>query len=254
MRAHRRIARRSGAVVNVGLRWARGGLHPAGGDAKTRAVRRSFAGSGPIPASICAVSMAALVLSFAAVAHADDMVAEDRPGEVPSRPEKRESAYKPPPSVRLPTIVGGLAFTAGFWGAGAGTAYLFPDAPSISYLNRPVIGPWQAVYHHGCGGSCEWTDYLATVWYVFDGLAQAGGIGIALQGLLIPTASYGAGGSPPPSAPAPRSPGPRRDDDAPPPASAPAGTPAPAPGPLFYLPRPIPIGHGGLGLGLGGTF
>lgn len=197
-----------------------------------------------------ALSAAVGVLGRAAPARADEPTAtEDRPGEVPSRPERRESAYKPPPSVRFPTIFGGLAFTAGFWGVGAATAYLLPDAPGVKYLNRPVIGPWQAVYHKRCDGDCAWTDYVSTIWYVFDGLAQAGGLAVAFQGIILPTASYGAGATPPPSR-APSAPGPRRDDA--PPSGAP-GTPPPS-GPLFYLPRPIPIGQGGFGVGIGGTF
>lgn len=202
-----------------------------------------------VPAAL-ALSAGLGVLTQSAAAAADEPVADDRPGEVPSRPERRESAYKPPPSVRVPTILGGLAFTAGFWGVGAGTAYLLPDAPAVKYLNRPVIGPWQAVYHKRCDGDCAWTDYVATVWYIFDGLAQAGGLAVAFQGLILPTATYGGGGTAPPPSRSPSAPGPRRDDA--PPSGAPA-TPPPS-GPLFYLPRPVPIGQGGFGLGIGGTF
>jgi hypothetical protein len=227
-------------------------LHPDHDEDKTRAVRRSFA------RSLLAAGLSVSALSLAPrAAHAQEAAPDDRPGEVPSRPEKRESVYKPPSSVRLPTIIGGLAFTAGFWGAGAGTAYLVPDAPSISYLNRPVIGPWQAIYHKSCNGSCGVGDYFATFWYIFDGLAQAGGLGIALQGLLVPTANYGPGGTPVPSQSRPA--GPRRpvDDDGPAPTSpGPGSSPATPPptGPLFYLPRPMPVGQGGFGVGMGGTF
>lgn len=222
-------------------------LHPAWRARKTRVVRR-FA-LLPLAAPLSALLA---VSAWSPPALADDPPGEDRPGEVPSRPEKRESEYKPPPSVRLPTVLGGLAFTAAFWGAGAGTAYLLPDAPAISYLNRPVIGPWQAIYHHSCGGGCAWTDYVATVWYVFDGLAQAGGLGVAFQGLIVSTASYGQG-DPPPRPRGPGTPGPRREE-APGPSPAPLpASPTPA-GPLFYLPRPVPIGQGGIGLGVGGAF
>ena len=203
----------------------------------------------PVFTAALALTAALAVLSQSRPARADDPVGDDRPGEVPSRPEKRESGYKPPPSVRLPTVIGGLAFTAGFWGAGVGTAYLLPDAPGVKYLNRPVIGPWQAVYNKRCDGGCEWTDYVATIWYIFDGLAQAGGIGVALEGLFVPTATY-AGGATPPATRSPSAPGPRRDDG---PAPSAPGTPAPT-GPLFYLPRPVPIGQGGFGIGIGGTF
>lgn len=235
-------------------------LHPEHDEDKTRAVRRSLASASPVPATLitlAAGASAALLLLTPSLARADEPAADDRPGEVPSRPERQESIYKPPSSVRLPTIIGGLAFTAGFWGAGAGTAYLVPDAPAISYLNRPVIGPWQAIYHKSCDGSCGVGDYFATFWYIFDGLAQAGGIGVALQGLLLPTANYGAG-TPLPTPTPSRSRGPARpsDDDRSSPAPSPGGSPGTPPptGPLFYLPRPVPIGQGGFGIGVGGTF
>lgn len=184
-------------------------------------------------------SALALVLLLSGAAQAD---------EAPSRPEKRESDEKPPRSVRLPTVIGGLGLTAGFWALNSGTSYVFPDGGGMTQLRVPVAGPWMAIASNRCpDDGCDAAFYFRTFYFVFSGLAQAGGLGVALESLLIPTAAPGA------VRPLPR-PGPTAPtEDAP--DSPPPATDSPAPSkPLFFLPQPLSFGKGSFGIGLGGMF
>jgi hypothetical protein len=172
--------------------------------------------------------------------------------EAPTRPEQHESDFKPPSSVRLPTIVGGLGLTAAFWGLGAGSSYVWKEPAGMTNLRAPIVGPWLALSHQACADDgCGVTDVARATWFVLDGLAQAGGLVVALEGLLIPTRS---GVDAVPVTPRPSI---RTREKAPPGSPAPAddapATPPPA-GPLFFIPRPITIGKGGVGVGVGGIF
>ena len=185
-----------------------------------------------------AIAVAGLLAATATTARAD---------EAPTRPDKRESDAYPPSSVRLPTFFGGLAFTAGWWGLNYATYSMFPDASGFRELRTPVIGPWQAIHANSCDADgCGFFHYFNYVYFGLSGLAQAGGLGIALESMLVPTSRGGA--------PAPRTP--RPTPASPPPDGEPATTPpAEAPSkPLFYLPQPIIMGKSGWGVGLSGAF
>jgi hypothetical protein len=180
------------------------------------------------------------------IARADDM---------PTRPERRESTHRPPPSVRVPGFIGGMAFAAGWWGIAAGTSYAWDTEPGMKRLRVPVVGPWMALRENSCQGSCTFSYYLRSFWFIFDGLAQAGGLGVALSSVLISTepapARIPTGNSPGPVAPAgdPSRPAPATPRD---PGTTPA---APAPGKdLYWIPRPMPVGQNGFGLGVFGSF
>jgi hypothetical protein len=188
-----------------------------------------------------AVSRSALVLAMllSGAAQAD---------EAPTRPEKRESDEKPPPSVRLPTLLGGLGLTAGFWALNTGSSYVFPDSSGMTQLRIPVAGPWMGLANNHCpDDGCDAGFYFRTFYFIFSGIAQAGGIGVALESILVPTAAPGAVRAlprPGPTGPTEEAP------DSPPPA-----TDSPPPNkPLFFLPQPISFGKGSFGLGIGGLF
>ncbi|RYE85140.1 MAG: hypothetical protein EOO75_17285 [Myxococcales bacterium] len=174
--------------------------------------------------------------------------------DVPVRPERNESNDRPPSTIRLPLVLGGLGFTAGIWGVNAGSAALSPDSPGFKYLRIPVVGPWLGLANNDCSGSCEFINYFNIVYFTVSGLAQAGGIGIALESLFTPTRAPGE--RPIRSVtPAPASPGPEGAPTGPAPAPAPTGPVEKRPsGPLFYLPMPITIGQGGAGVMFGGAF
>ena len=174
--------------------------------------------------------------------------------DVPARPERLESAEKPPRRIRSSLVLGGLGFTAGFWALNAGSSYMFPDQPGFDRLRMPVIGPWQALASNDCNGSCGFINYFNYVYFTLSGLAQAGGLGLVIEALVTPTADPNAPRRPVPAAP----PGPRAPEAAPPGEPPPAGAPSPGPAgpskPLFFLPMPSPVGQSGVGLSFGGLF
>lgn len=157
--------------------------------------------------------------------------------------EQPERAY-PPPVARY-NLVGAGLLTTGFWyGSAAGLSYAFPDAPGAKDLRIPVAGPWLAIAHNGCAPgepdcSKVWVA-IRTILTAIDGLGQAAGIAIALEGIFLPTQEVTASG-----APARPRPGP---------SPAPA-TPTEPEGPgLFYVPKPTVVGESGVGVGWGGVF
>lgn len=153
---------------------------------------------------------------------------------------------KPPSSTRWKLVLGGLGTSAAFYAAVQPFSYSWPDAPGVRDLRVPIAGPWMALANNGCSGD---EPDCSTAWRIFrgffeilDGLGQAGGLGIALEGLFVPTS--------PDLAPQPSRPG------APRPAPNPNGEPATPSEPrnLFYLPRPIVVGKQGFGFGVAGIF
>ena len=156
---------------------------------------------------------------------------------------KVEPPNYPPPSTRWAVAGVGLAATGVFYGMGAGLSYAYPDVPGMTDLRKPIIGPWLAVAHSGCGNGSDCTDLLLamrTVLMVLDGAAQAGSLAVVLEGLFLPTQE-------PPPAPPGASPSKRT---APPPKPAPGGSEKN----LFFVPGPMTVGSGGVGLSVVGRF
>ena len=151
--------------------------------------------------AVCSRAAFGLTLLSGAIALAD---------EAPTRPEQHESDALPPSRVRLPLILGGLAFSAGVWGLNTGTSYLYPNAPGLPQLRVPIVGPWMALAHNNCndaailGQSCGAFYYVNAIYFVLSGIAQASGLGVALEGILVPTGQNT--GSPKAPRPAPSSP------------------------------------------------
>jgi len=130
-----------------------------------------------------ALSVFALTAGLAGVARADGPETE-APAVTKSTPEPERY---PPSSVRLPLILGGIGFSAAAYGASALSAYGWPDAPGVRSLNIPIAGPWLALANNRCPDNepdCGAILYLRGALEVVSGLAQLGGLGIALEGLV----------------------------------------------------------------------
>ena len=154
----------------------------------------------------------------------------------------------PPPSTRWMVAGVGLAATAAFYGGALAASYAYPDVPGMTDLRKPFVGPWIGIVHNGCPATepdCS-TALVAvrTVLMALDGVAQAGSLGIILEGLFMPTQVAAAPAAAPP-----------REPSAPPP-STPPTTPSPGNGDknLFFVPTPMTVGVRGIGLGVVGRF
>ncbi|MBI4704226.1 MAG: hypothetical protein HY744_24210 [Deltaproteobacteria bacterium] len=96
----------------------------------------------------------------------------------------------PPSSVRTPVLAGGIVVAGGAYAAGAACASTWDDVPGAGVLLVPVVGPWISLAELGCAPDdpgCDAALVLRTVLTVLDGLAQAGGLGLALEGAFMTT-------------------------------------------------------------------
>ncbi len=118
---------------------------------------------------------------------------------------------QPPDGTRARVLITGAALTVGWYGAGVGTSYLWPDAKNARDLRIPVAGPWMALGDVGCSSketkaTCsDGIVVLRTTLAVLSGIGQAGGLLAILEGLFLDTGNAG-GNSPvaPPQGDAPR--------------------------------------------------
>ncbi len=158
-------------------------------------------------------------------AHAEEPGA---PSVATSLPPAPPAAEQPPPGARTTHIVAGAATTVISYGLALGTSFLLEpkDFNGAKDLRIPLAGPWMALGKTGCPTStpdCSTvTLVIGAILTVFDGVTQAGGLGIIGEGLFLNTSS---------SAPAPRK----------------------AEGPVVRA-VPLNFGKDGVGLGVVGTF
>ena len=131
---------------------------------------------------VVAVGVACAVLGLTAAAPVWAQQADEPEDVLPKR--------YPPTSVRWKLISGGLALT----GLAYGTAYLcastWPDAPGADSLKIPVAGPWIALADSGCAADdpdCGFLKYFRGFLTIIDGFVQAGGLGIAGEGIFMTT-------------------------------------------------------------------
>lgn len=168
-----------------------------------------------------------------------------------------EAVY-PPPSTRYNLIGAGILTTGAWYGAAAGMSYAFPDAPGARDLRTPVVGPWLAIANNGCPPNepdCSRAWVVArTILTAIDGIGQAAGLGLILEGVFLPTQEPAARAAPPAKRPTRRLPPSQLDDDDDDEVEEPTPSTEPPPGPLFYLPAPTVVGSSGVGLTLGGIF
>jgi hypothetical protein len=201
-----------------------------------------------------AAQCAALVLFLGARAQAEEPEAQETEKGPTSKAAAlkldtaKEPAY-PPPYSRWAVIGVGLATTAVSYGAAAGMSYAFPDAPGAMDLRKPIIGPWLAIAHNGCAVA---EPECSQVWIVMrsvaeaiGGLAQAGGLLVAMEGVFMPTQyareapkrNAPQGPTEPPSSDPPKSDPPKSNDKN-----------------LFWIPTPMALGPAGVGVGVVGRF
>lgn len=162
---------------------------------------------------------AVVLVTAAAPARADDTDKEkEKPGAADSAEKAAEIAsHYPPPSTRIKVIAAGAFVTAAAWGFSFALAQGWPDRPCVitnagsvypgsdplhpTYCTSgppgmtqfawPVIGPWIALAKSACpvdDVNCNAAGpILRGVGYVVDGVVQAAGVGLMLQGLFMKT-------------------------------------------------------------------
>lgn len=162
-------------------------------------------------------------LTFGSVAHAE----EPLPSETAAPAAAPPPADVPPPAARTNAIVAGIATTAVAYGLALSASLLVEerDFRGAKELRIPVAGPWLSLAKTGCPESdpdCSTAPLvIGAILTIFDGVAQAGGLGIIGEGLFLRTSS---------------------------------GRPAQkAEGPTVRA-VPLNFGKGGVGLGVLGTF
>ncbi len=105
-------------------------------------------------------------------------------------PDEVEAMRYPPSSVRFGLVGGGLVALGIPYGIGALCASAWDDVPGSEWLYAPVIGPWVAFVKNDCApddSGCGAIMVMRGVLYVLGGLAQAGGVGLLGEGLLMTT-------------------------------------------------------------------
>lgn len=153
----------------------------------------------------------------------------------------------PPPSTRWKLVLGGVGTTAAFYALAQPFSYAWPDAPGGRDLRIPVAGPWIAIKNNGCAEDnpdCSrlwvWTRGILTA---LDGLGQAGGLLIALEGVFLTTSEDAPVTETPPGSPRRR---PTRPEESP--------KQEPPERNLFIAPAPMGVGDSGVGISISGFF
>jgi len=96
----------------------------------------------------------------------------------------------PPPSTRGKLLFAGVATTAAWYGLALGSSYAWPDTVGANDLRIPVAGPWMALSHSGCGNVSDCSTVIVVLRAIattLDGIGQATGLGLAAEGLFLPT-------------------------------------------------------------------
>lgn len=130
-------------------------------------------------------------LAFGRSAHAE----EPLPTSAAAREPAPLPADVPPPAARTNAIVAGIATTAVSYGLALTTSLLVEerDFRGAKPLRIPIAGPWLSLAKTGCPASdpdCSTAPLvIGAILTIFDGVAQAGGLGIIGEGLFLKTSS-----------------------------------------------------------------
>lgn len=131
-------------------------------------------------------TLAALALVWPEAAHADEpapVVTYD-PTAFPSR------------EAQMRTITYGAVMTLGSYGAAVGASYLWSNDFGANDLRIPVVGPWMKLgqtrlcpppNENEISTCSDVTQVAGAVLVAVDGLLQAGGLFLLLEGLLMKT-------------------------------------------------------------------
>jgi hypothetical protein len=140
---------------------------------------------------------------------------------------------RPPSVAQTRLVLLGTAILAAWYVAAIIPSYSFPHAQGARELRYPVVGPWMSLAKAHCESGnphCDDTVMLVirTILTALDGVGQAGGLALMVEGAFMPTAATGRTGA----APKQRKRSARWDV------------------------RPVPLlaDHGGIGVGLAGRF
>lgn len=139
---------------------------------------------------------ALLTASLLAASARAEAPATDTSTAIAARAGEENPMRYPPSSVRVPLILGGLGFTAAVYGASAGLAAAWPDAPGVQSLYLPVAGPWMALAENRCPtgeADCGAILYVRGALEALSGLAQLSGLVIALEGIVTTTEAASGG-------------------------------------------------------------
>lgn len=101
----------------------------------------------------------------------------------------------PPPNAKVQTMLTGAAVTAGFYLPALGASFLWSDVKGAEDLRIPVVGPWlQVGQTQLCSDlpreqQCQTgLRIIGAILAGLDGVGQAGGVLLFLDGLLMRTA------------------------------------------------------------------
>jgi len=96
----------------------------------------------------------------------------------------------PPPAARRNLLLVGIGSTVAWYGAALGASYLVDNQAMAKDLRIPFAGPWMALSHTGCGGGPQCNTFLVVMGAILtslDGVGQIAGLGLAGEGLFMPT-------------------------------------------------------------------
>jgi hypothetical protein len=97
----------------------------------------------------------------------------------------------PPAGTATSVFITGAAITAGFYGLGFGTSYLWPNSPAAQELRIPVAGPWMALPQSGCGrreNGCRTLQVvLRSILSGLSAVGQTGGMALMVESFFIPS-------------------------------------------------------------------
>jgi hypothetical protein len=129
-----------------------------------------------------------LLCGLAAVAFQVSPARADEPQ--PPAPDTNPAVF-PSPGAQPSLILVGAVVAAGWYGAGVGVSYLYPDSPGASSLRIPVAGPYMALAKTGCGddelGCGTFTLVFRTILTGISAVGQTGGILAMVEGVFLPT-------------------------------------------------------------------
>jgi hypothetical protein len=151
----------------------------------------------------------------------------------PERPRLLHPERHPPSTAQPKLLLLGTAVLAGWYIAAIIPSYSFPHAQGVRELRYPVIGPWMSLAESKCetgNPHCDSTVMVVirAVLTALDGVGQAGGLALMVEGAFMRTAAASQmGAAPKQTKPSPR-----------------------------WEVRPVPLiaDHGGVGVGLAGRF
>ena len=96
----------------------------------------------------------------------------------------------PPPAAKRNLLIVGLTSTALWYGGALGVSYAVDDPAMAKDLRIPFAGPWMALSHTGCNGGPDCNTFLVVLGAILtslDGVGQIAGLGLAGEGLFMPT-------------------------------------------------------------------